>query len=88
MAKLCDKVGCLTSDLEVVSQERDRLVEGASKLAEEHRLHVVEVEITCAAAEEKVLATFLPGFETCLAEIKLDHATECRDAKRADFWKG
>lgn len=97
LAKLRDQVGRLTNVLSIVTQERDRLMEDASKVSEEHWLHLVRVvsevqaaseameKVIAAAAEEKVLGTFVLGFEARLSELKKDHVTECRTVKRVGF---
>lgn len=74
-------------------------MEDASKVAEEHRLHVVKViseaqassetkkKAATAAVEKKVPGTFVPGFKARLSELKEDHDTECKTVKHASFWK-
>lgn len=77
MAQLRDQVAGLMGDFEVVTQERDRLVEGASKVAKEHRLRVVEMETVRADAEKAAAHTveqaFVPVFESRLEELKVHY---------------
>lgn len=84
--KLRYQVASLFSEKDTLVRERDQLVVVASRVAEEHRVRMAEIQASIAAAEkaaqDEFVAKFVTAFEDRLGELKADHSIVLKDTRR------